>query len=653
MRALMLVAVMVAILSPIQSQAAETVPFSTIEWVRSPESPLPFTDTIVVPADGQYRVLVTDFGVAGTPVAPAGSIRLLAIDASGAAPIDVDTTGEVDVNLTAGEFQLLLIVEVEASASAASVGLDLRAVGATSELYSTVQPFEIDTPVSNPSSQALRFDVPESGRYTIQLDDLIFPDPLNNLQAIVLDGPGGSVLGVLGNGMPLDLNLSAGDAPEVTIVATRTNDNDRSSYVLTVLDSGGAPSFRSVTDVGDFSEVAMLNLDTLTPAAETTVRVTDFGFPEPLTGLTAQYRDSAQVVATPIGAVTRVTPNGTDGQIVIAAASGATGAVGVRIDDAVGTVANTVVSLEPTPDFNAAAILETSLTVMASDQLTLEVRDFASPQAFDQVVAAVIRDGAIVAELPSAGVIAFDVTPGTYQISVIGTFDNPSAGTLGATVTASDDSVVFEASTQAGGARESFEIEITEMRRVRLTATDLGLPAPLESLSLSLTRGASLLGSILGGGSFDITLDPGIYEVGVVATPTANSGLGGYLFSVDALPDPPSVDLTISEDSVPVGGSITLTWSSERATDCTASGAWSGVRDTSGSETIANIQSTGDFRLECTGEGGSSSASVSVTVRAVSSVSGGGSTAPHSLLLFGLLLAWRYRPAAAKRSACS
>jgi len=60
-------------------------------------------------------------------------------------------------------------------------------------------------------------------------------------------------------------------------------------------------------------------------------------------------------------------------------------------------------------------------------------------------------------------------------------------------------------------------------------------------------------------------------------------------------PKPITVTLSSTSDV----GSVTLSWSSTVAKDCTASGGWTGVKGTSGSETINTTQST-SYTLTCT-----------------------------------------------------
>jgi hypothetical protein len=71
------------------------------------------------------------------------------------------------------------------------------------------------------------------------------------------------------------------------------------------------------------------------------------------------------------------------------------------------------------------------------------------------------------------------------------------------------------------------------------------------------------------------------------------------------------------------GGSSTVTWSTTNATSCTASGGWSGSRATSGSVSTGALSATTTFTLNCSGAGGSTSKSATVTVSAPSGTSYG------------------------------
>jgi len=135
------------------------------------------------------------------------------------------------------------------------------------------------------------------------------------------------------------------------------------------------------------------------------------------------------------------------------------------------------------------------------------------------------------------------------------------------------------------------------------------------------------------------------------------SGAGGSAqasaqLTVNAAPPPAStVTLSVDPTSIALGQSATLTWSSTNATSCTASGAWSGAQATSGTHSENPTQSgTSTYTLTCTGAGGSAQASAELTVSAplaavtvLSGKAGGGSMGAGSLLILGLLVAWRIR----------
>ena len=76
----------------------------------------------------------------------------------------------------------------------------------------------------------------------------------------------------------------------------------------------------------------------------------------------------------------------------------------------------------------------------------------------------------------------------------------------------------------------------------------------------------------------------------------------------------PSVSLNLSSNKGYVGDSITLSWSSSNATNCYASDAWVGTKGLSGSESfIVDATGTFNFTILCSGNGGSSDKSVSLT----------------------------------------
>ncbi len=103
---------------------------------------------------------------------------------------------------------------------------------------------------------------------------------------------------------------------------------------------------------------------------------------------------------------------------------------------------------------------------------------------------------------------------------------------------------------------------------------------------------------------------------------TANDGGG-------STPTPASVSISASPMTVMVEESTTITWSSANATSCTASGAWSGDKSLSGSESVVmNDYGEQTFTLTC----GSASANVMVTVN--SDISEGSCVNPHNAEIY-------------------
>jgi hypothetical protein len=79
---------------------------------------------------------------------------------------------------------------------------------------------------------------------------------------------------------------------------------------------------------------------------------------------------------------------------------------------------------------------------------------------------------------------------------------------------------------------------------------------------------------------------------------------------------PPTISLSANPTTLTMNGSTTINWSSKHASDCTASGDWSGSKATSGFQTISALTTNSSFNLSCSGPGGNASDSVSVTVAA-------------------------------------
>jgi hypothetical protein len=103
------------------------------------------------------------------------------------------------------------------------------------------------------------------------------------------------------------------------------------------------------------------------------------------------------------------------------------------------------------------------------------------------------------------------------------------------------------------------------------------------------------------------------------ATPNFFSGYG-FIQADAALPliPPGAPTLTLGAKAVALGNSTTLSWTSNNATSCTASGSWSGSRDSTGSVTLTpTAAGVTTYTLSCSNSAGASqSTSVSLTAGA-------------------------------------
>jgi hypothetical protein len=85
-------------------------------------------------------------------------------------------------------------------------------------------------------------------------------------------------------------------------------------------------------------------------------------------------------------------------------------------------------------------------------------------------------------------------------------------------------------------------------------------------------------------------------------------------FGITTVVNPPTLSFSVQPGSVAAGQSATLTWNSTNATACSASGAWAGSQLTHGSVSTGALNQTTTYNLTCSGEGGATTAAVTVQV---------------------------------------
>ena len=93
------------------------------------------------------------------------------------------------------------------------------------------------------------------------------------------------------------------------------------------------------------------------------------------------------------------------------------------------------------------------------------------------------------------------------------------------------------------------------------------------------------------------------------------AGCGGSGGGSAAPPAPPVTTISLAPSTIATGQSSVLTWSSSGASQCSASGAWTGAVATTGSQNVTQVSAGSySYTVTCSGAGGSTANSATLTV---------------------------------------
>jgi hypothetical protein len=218
---------------------------------------------------------------------------------------------------------------------------------------------------------------------------------------------------------------------------------------------------------------------------------------------------------------------------------------------------------------------------------------------------AVSGDAAVVGGASSGSAYAFrrDGTSWVEEAKLTAS-DGASGDGFGMSVAVSGDTAVVGAPYDknngvSSGSAYGFRYDGTSwVEEAKLSASD-GASGDVFGHSVAVSGGTAVVGSLVGALRYDWT------EIGPGAA---------WAFSLPVSVTP-IVWLSADPTTIVAGGSSTLTWTTEDATSCLASGGWGGSRATSGSEPVSPLGvGPTTYTLTCDGPEGSSSDSVNVTV---------------------------------------
>ncbi|MGO9935097.1 MAG: hypothetical protein ACLPV8_25245 [Steroidobacteraceae bacterium] len=470
------------------------------------------------------------------------------------------------------------------------------------------------------------------GTYQVTLTDDAFPAALQTLTATIFCG-NTQLGGVFTVGPAMPVVLSGCATPYTLLVAAQSAANPQAGlYGVQITDPTGAAVFDRTLPVGSLAAATIVN----NPSAQSlTLTLTDFGYPAPLNSVGAAVTSGGLAVASVQGAPNSLqnfmAPAGPLEVWQYATVGASPGVYSLSLASAAASLLSTTQVVNPSNNASSGSFAFV-VNLPAAGGYNLSVSDFNFPVQFQSLSSTIAQNG--VALTVGANGAFTAPAAGLAVVLVNATAPASSGGIFAVTVetTASPAQILLDQTQAVGGVFDTQVINFATSGTYLVTLADLGFPTTFQNLALVLSQGNQVLGKIYGGGSFPATVTPGQYVLTFTATPGAqNYGL----YSVNISSAVPTLTFMASATTVAAGQPVTLTWSSQNATACMASGsaAWTGSQPTSGSTAVA-ITGTETLTLTCTGPGGSS-APMSVTVTATpapSSSSGGGGSVGFVLL---------------------
>jgi hypothetical protein len=581
----------------------------------------------------------------------------------GSANVDATThTATIAIPAATGNYVLHVVGTPDAAQTVGSFGACVtRNADPTPRTCVAADSFSgnIQTPstASTPPSTGLNtnFTSTVAGTYTVTITDDVFPVALQSVSGGITSGS----TPVNSTGFNFGANqvdLAAGGTYTLLLGALADANVQAGLYSVHITDPTGTSVFDRTLAVGTLSTSTIVN----NPAAQTlNLTLTDLMYPAPFSNLAVAVTSGSTLLAnlTTAGSLPAVVAPAGNLQIwQYTVASGTPGVYSLTLANAAGTsnlfsATKVVNPSAATPSDSYAFVVN----LTSAGTYNLVVSDFQFPSALAAApVATVAQNGAVLTQTNGA----FTATAGYVVVLVTATPPASGSGIFGVTVatTGTTPQLLLDQTQSVGATFTAQPVAVTTAGSYDVTLADLGFPANFQSLAVVVSQGGQVLGKIFGGGTFSFTGTPGSYLLTFVDSPSPTAATAivtaGYgLYSIHVASSAPTITFTSSVATVAANGSVTLTWTTENATACTASGstAWSGTEATSGSATVA-IPATVALTLTCTGTGGSASKSVNITATPAASTGHSGGGALDPALLAGLaVLLWGNRQTASRR----
>jgi hypothetical protein len=565
----------------------------------------------------------------------------------GAASIDASGTASVAVPAAAGNYTLYVVGTPDSTQGFGSFGVCVSlasdATHACIANYSYSDTLTVPNPPSSTGTLNTLFTSTTAGTYTITVTDDAFPLAFNSLSAGIFQGTNPIAVNIQ-PGIPTQVTLAAGTSYQLLAAAIPNTATPSGLYGIRITDPSGAAIFDYTLAVGS---VTSTDVDNPTAGA-LSLTLTDFGYPAPLAGVGAAVTSGggpALGTLTAAGTAANImAPTGSIDVWTYAAAGTQPGSYELTLTSATSTLLSTTQVVNPS-NASSAGTYAFAVNLPAAGTYQLAVTDFQFPGGLTSLSATIAQNGAVLTQtgenFTAAAGAAIVVVNAQPPQSGSGIFD------VNVQTTGASPQVLLDQTQAVAGVFNTQTINLGTTGGYNVTLADLAFPQKFQDLAIVVSQGGQVLGKIYGGGTFGFTGTPGAkYVVTFVATPNSQSTpasiVPGYgLYSLNVASTPPTVTFTSSASSVAAGGTVTLTWSSQNAVSCTASGGtgWSGSQMTSG--TLAVVVSAAEtLSLSCTGPGGTIAQSVSLTVTAPSGAGSHGGGAIDLTSILGLLTLW-------------
>ncbi len=636
---------MLALFAAVSAQAA-TLLDETQLVATSPAylQAAPVARALVISAAGKYTLALKDlktpaaFTTVGVVITNK-SLEVARIDAAA-----LNDSATVDFDAQPGTYQVQ-VLGVPAAQSAGTFSVTVSDKNSAATVLQTVDGMA-DIAVI-PTTQATlntTFPIASAGTYQISFTDRGFPAALNAYNLAVIGPGGGAPIATLATGQTSVSLVAASSGTYALVVISQASSTAGGG--LFSLDISGGPSattvYSATTSVGTVPAPTPVTI----PAAGTyTFSLTDLAFPAALSSVRALIvQNSSGATLSGAGSSAFVAASGPASLYSIATANPTPGAgsYGVQLTLGADTIYSVVYPVQVTDVSNLSKGFVYHVNLPGSGAYRLTLTDFGFPQTFTSIEAAVSQAGTVIGKLNAPGGVDVQAAAGGVDVVVAAVRTSASANGLFGLSLAQGTAVALQQTQGIGNLFSTRKITVPTAGKYEVTVTDHKIPVAFGDLAMAVTRGTALIGQIFGTGKFSFDATPGDYSLNLIATAAPSANYAMYGTQVADAPPAPTLTFSANPATIAAQQTTTLTWSTNGATSCTASGGWSGTKDVNGTFVTSALAADTSYTLNCTGAGGSTSSAVTVKVTAAAASRGGGGTISEwMILVLGSLSLWR------------